>query len=223
MLLLFIPILIVYLVGGLFLCAYVGRVVGRKTGSKLIGVGGFLLLFGLIFGDEIYAHLTWRYWCAEKAGVHVYRVVPVDGFLFDDGAVDVFADDFLLHGYKYIEGGYHKNHGADRGDIYRFSYGESKTISRIYIQAPASSYIYRTDIQRISNYVWGSARVVQNRLSGEVVGEAYEFGYSGGYVARLIRRWLGADMEGSASYCSADVPRRDVILESIPPKNGHGE
>ena len=81
MILFFFPLLVVYLLVGLLLCVVVGWLIVRKSGSRVLAVSGFAVVFLVLFGWEIYGYLYWRKSCWSDAGLHVYKVFsPVEGF-----------------------------------------------------------------------------------------------------------------------------------------------
>jgi hypothetical protein len=64
------------------------------------GVGIFLLLFALPFGDEIAGRVYFNYLCATEAGVKVYQTVELPAEYWDEHGKATFIDEkaggFLL-------------------------------------------------------------------------------------------------------------------------------
>lgn len=211
MILLFFPLLVVYLLVGLLLCVVVGWLIVRKSGSRVLAVSGFAVVFLVLFGWEIYGYLYWRKSCWSDAGLHVYKVVPpVDGFVDeeDQDLDEQDADYFLSKGYAYVEGksseGYlrYERHGAE---IFKVSVGEL-----------VSQYAFVKRKYNLGGYVWVIEYAVVDRDSGEVVGALRSIGYKGAAVTRFFRRVTGADYEGSASYCGMDKPLYELLTTSLP-------
>lgn len=75
------------------------------------GVGIFLLLFALPFGDEISGRIYFNYLCATAAGVKVYQTVKLPTEYWDERGVAKFYRNFgsLLgktYSVKYTPGSY---------------------------------------------------------------------------------------------------------------------
>lgn len=211
MILFFFPLLVVYLLVGLLLCVAVGWLIARKSGSKVLAVSGFAVVFLVVFGWEIYGYLYWRKSCWSDAGLHVYKAVPpVAGFLDDEdhNFDERDADYFISKGYAYVEGktpeGYlrYERNGTE--------------ISKISVGELVSQYAFVKRIYDLRGHVWVVEYAVVERASGEVVGALRDIGYKGSFVVRFFRRITGADYEGSASYCGMDKPLYELLTKSLP-------
>lgn len=68
------------------------------------GIGIFLLLFALPFGDEIAGRIYFNYLCANEAGVKVYQTVELPAEYWNESGRPKFYDDkngnFTLDGYR---------------------------------------------------------------------------------------------------------------------------
>ena len=67
----------------------------KQRGTKLAGgVGIFLLVFLVPFGDEIAGHLYFNYLCANEAGVKVYQTVELPGEYWDERGREKFFNQY---------------------------------------------------------------------------------------------------------------------------------
>ncbi len=68
------------------------------------GIGIFLLLFALPFGDEIAGRVYFNHLCATEAGVKVYQTVELPAEYWDESGRPKFYDEkngnFTLDGYR---------------------------------------------------------------------------------------------------------------------------
>lgn len=211
MILFFFPLLVVYLLVGLLLCVAVGWLIARKSGSKVLAVSGFAVVFLVMFGWEIYGYLYWRKSCWSDAGLHVYKAVPpVEGFYYgkDSGLNEEVAEYYLSKGYRYVEG------QALEGYL-RYEYHGSE-ISKVPVNELVSQYAFVKRAYDLRGYIWVVEYAVVERSSGEVIGALRNIGYKGAVVVRFFRRITGADYEGSASYCGMDKPLYELLTKSLP-------
>ena len=134
------------------LCIWIAHRLSRRfkrPGTRFAGgVGIFLLLFALPFGDEIAGRVYLSYLCASKAGVKVYQTVKLPGNYWDANGMARFYRDFdsLL------------------GDHYTIKYQQGRYSSVFAIEKAGYTYL--------------------NTHSGQVLGEATDFRYWGGWVRR---------------------------------------
>lgn len=135
-----------------------------KPGATRIagGVGIFLLLFALPFGDEIAGRIYLSYLCANEAGVKVYQTVELPAEYWDGGGRPKFS---------IYEGDNHKTMfliGASKFEDARFEYS-------MYSE-PFSSFLHidKTGFR------------LRERESGKILGEILYFRYWHGWVARNL-------------------------------------
>lgn len=225
MILLFPVLLLLFLVLGLWLAHKGGLLAQSKYQHKFAYVGGFAIVFSLIFGDEIYTWASWHHMCDTKGGVHIYKKVPVEGFLYDVGAVDGIAADFFTregYKYKYIEGKYSKNYGINRDKLYRYELDEVGKVVKNEIEKPQSQYVYKIETVNHSHFIWSYSSTIRNVKTNELIGIDQTFGTKGGLVMKFLRYITGAEFEGSADYCH--FYSEDVIKAAIPSfENTNGE
>jgi hypothetical protein len=114
------------------------------------GVGIFLLLFALPFGDEIAGRVYFNYLCATEAGVKVYQTVELPAEYWDErGRAKFYVNfDSLL------------------GKTYSVKYKPGTYSSFFHIDNAGYAY--------------------SNTLTGQVLGEAIDFGYWGGWMRRNL-------------------------------------
>lgn len=223
MFLLFLPLLLLYLVGGLFVMLWGARWARRKFRSNFAYGGAFVLILTAVFGDEIYGYAYWQHLCSTQGGLHIYKQVPVEGFLYKEGdLIDPIVKDYLSFGYRYIEGTYSSDYGNAKGQIYRFNWTDDGTerLTRSPIKDPSSRYFSSRELINISRYIWEIEYAVRDRVSGEKIGAVRFLGYKGATVVRFLRNITGADFEGTAEYCGRnEYVYKNVVKETIPPIN----
>jgi hypothetical protein len=60
MFLLFLTLLLLYVVGGLFIIFWGARWAGKRFQSLFAYGGAFVLIFAAVFGDEVYGYAYWQ-------------------------------------------------------------------------------------------------------------------------------------------------------------------
>lgn len=208
----FIVVIFAYFIVGVYAAVTLGAFTKRRFNSTLGALLVSTLVLSVFFIHEIYSYISWQRACEHDAGIHIYKVVLVDGFFDSEGGAKALAPTFLRKGYKFIE-----DRKINGGVINRYSLGPTG-VTREEASAPESSFPYITNNSQYSEYIWLHEQLVQNIRSREVIARSAIYGYSGGFFVALIRKLTGADKEGSATYCYGDSAGRDIILESIPPK-----
>lgn len=215
MFLLFLPLLLLYVVGGLFIVFWGARWAGRRFQSLFAYGGAFVLIFAAVFGDEIYGYAYWQHLCNTQGGQHIYKRVPVDGFREAGETHEGIAEDFLRKGYSYIESGYYRDYGNSRGQLYRYTFLNGQ-VTRIPINASQSRYMRSQEISvSYPHYVWAYEIYIKAQDSGELLSVNRSFGYKGATIIRALRAITGASAEGSASYCGELSGNQ--LIDTIPP------
>lgn len=226
MILLFPVLLLLFLVFGLWLAHKGGRWAYKKYHHILAYIGGFALVLVLVFGDEVFGHYYWQHLCKAESGLHVYKKVPVEGFLYNGGPFDKpYAKEFLDRGYQYIEGIEEKGYDykTGRGQVYRYELNNNKEITNLPIDELRSRYVYTNETVQYPHFVWGYDHAIKDVQTKELIGVQSLIGYRGSVVIKFLRHLTGAEFEGSAAYCGHGVFGSSVIRATIPPiklKNG---
>jgi hypothetical protein len=68
MFLLFLTLLLLYVVGGLFIIFWGARWAGKRFQSLFAYGGAFVLIFAAVFGDEVYGYAYWQHLCSTQGG-----------------------------------------------------------------------------------------------------------------------------------------------------------
>lgn len=215
MILLFPFLLLFFYVIGLWFAHKGGRWAYKKYHHFFAYIGGFLLVSVLVFGDEVFGHYYWRHLCETKGGLHVYKKVPVEGFLYN-GPFDIgFAKEFLFRGYRYIEGIEEKGYDykSGRGQLYRYKLNSNKEVTSSPIDEPQSRYMYTNETVKYPHFIWGYDITIRDVQTNELIGVERRLGYQGGVVKKALYDFVGAQ-EGSANYCGDGG---NVINATIPP------
>lgn len=217
MFLLFLPLLLLYVVGGLFVVCWGARWAGRRFQSRFAYGGAFILIFAAVFGDEIYGYAYWQHLCSTQGGQHVYKRVPVEGFREAGKTNDGIAEEFLRKGYAYVESGHYRDHGEKRGQLYRYTLGNGHVV-RTPISDSQSRYIRSENIAvPYPHYIWAYEIYIKDQSTGELLSVNRSFGYKGATIVRALRAITGANFEGSASYCGEFSGNQ--LIDTIPPLN----
>jgi hypothetical protein len=180
----------------------------------------FAVLFALFFGDEIYGYWNWQNLCKTEGGLHVYKRVPVEGFLINgESAGPGTVREYLKPTYGGRNSLYKFVEGKNNNRLYSFSAGagDEFDIQEKTIDKPSS--LYAMSEQEISYglyHAWSVERSIYNLATQERLGIARRFGYQGATVVRFLRAVTGADREGSASYCGDTRGFPEAV---IPPVN----
>lgn len=215
MLLIFPVLLLGYLLLGLVISIGVARWSGRRFRSRLAPWAVFALLFALFFGDEIYGYWHWQHLCKTEGGLHVYKQVPVEGYM-RGGLSESGAAEYLRPGYSYLEGNDYRDYGENKGRLYRYALDGNGQVNRTMIDKPQSRHIRSQEISvPYTPYVWANETVIRDRFTDEVLSANRSFGYKGATIVRIFRAMTGANYEGSASYCGEFNPKQ--LSETIPP------
>lgn len=205
MLLLFPVLLLVYLLLGLTISIGIARWSGRQFQSKLMPWAVFAVLFTLFFGDEIYGYWHWQNLCKTQGGLHVYKRVPVEGFLINgESAGPGTAREYLKSTYGGRNKFYQFVEGKNNNQLHRYraASGNEFDILEEVIDKPSSLYAMSGQVISYGlHHAWSVEREIYNIATHERLGIARTFGYQGATVVRLLRAATGADKEGSASYC----------------------
>ncbi|WP_037588701.1 hypothetical protein [Stenoxybacter acetivorans] len=173
-------------------CIIIFALIVGKLSKKWVGRLVFLVLFGFMFGHDIYSLVQFRYLCSS-AGQYIYRKEKADGFYYlrDDYAVtslkpDGHAKSFLNQGYSYIEtkeftGKWLAQGYLSSGDyvFYRFSYDENGDLKKELIPELKSDYEYSHGVNiPVFKYIKKSEAYVKNRHTGELLGVTRNFSVS---------------------------------------------
>lgn len=220
MFVLMIPLLLIYFGGGVLICSMGARWASKRFGSRWAALGGFTLLFALIFGNEIYGYTHWQYLCKEEGGVRAYKKVPVEGFLIEGKSVGSgTVREYLKFGYSNRRGRVYKFiEGEEDGVLYKYfaGPGDEFDIRREVVEKPFSNYAVSSAlIEKRSPYIWSVERSVYDIYSRDRIGVARYFGYRGAAVISFFRAITGSDQEGSASYCGRTEDFFDSVIPSI--------
>lgn len=218
MLLLFPVLLLAYVLFGLSISIVVSRSSGRWAQSRHVQWVVFVALFALFFGDEIYGYWNWRRLCKTEGGLHIYKQVPVEGFVEKGRIHEGIAEEFLDKGYAYIESGYYRDYGEKRGQLYRYSLSNGSVI-RTPINTPQSRF-YHSEGHEVScqPYVLAHESYIKNRVTGEFLSVKRQLYYKGATVVRTLRKITGAE-QSAYEQCGAS-PLNNQLLATIPPLKG---
>jgi hypothetical protein len=215
MILLFPFLIILFIALGLLFAHIGGSWAYEKYQHTLAYFAGFAIVLVLVFGDEVFGHLYWQHLCKTEGGLHVYKKVPVEGFLYNDGSGELtFAKEFLDKGYQYVEGRY-AYYDKDRSKPYRFTLDASGELVYTQINEPQSKYMYKHETVSYPHFVWSYQSTIRLVKTNELIGIHRDFGTHGGVVMKFLRHLTGAEFEGSADYCGINYS--DVINATIPP------
>lgn len=210
---LLVPLLALYVLGGLYL---VGRCAVAFEGRKAKVVVA-LLLFLVLYGDELLTYFTWRYDCSNKAGMFVYERTPVKIFFYPDLS-EAFVDSFLKRGYSAVEGTDFPDKENDKSKIYyRFSKDSEGRKTKETVRVLESEFRYSTRQGIEFPHVDFTRSAVESVSDGKVIGETLIYKYAGGWALRLLKSIARADQEGSAQVCTGNIEKRNLINEVIPP------
>lgn len=217
MLLIFPVLLLGYLLLGLAISVGFARWSGRRLQSRIAPWLVFTVLFTVFFGDEIYGYWHWQHLCKTQGGLHVYKRVPVEGFLYEAGSADVVAKDFFERGYRYVEGRHSKDYDEKAGRLYRYTRGDDGQVNRVMINQPQSHHVYSDKSSVLyPHYAWAYETYIKDSLTGELLGVGRQFGYRGATVVRYFRVITGADGPGSSESCGDNSPIQ-LLAKTIPP------
>ncbi|WP_037588705.1 hypothetical protein [Stenoxybacter acetivorans] len=229
------------MVAAFFGCIIVFVLIAYIVGSiskVWCGILTFFILFGLMFGHDIYVIRQFNHLCSS-AGDYIYRKEKVDGFYrlrtnyqvtsftFDD-----IAKSYLNQGYSYIEA---KEFTGERlatgrwtaGEyvFYRFSYDKNGNFKKERIPELKSDYEYSSEVNiRVSEYIDKSEEYVKNRHTGELLGVSRDFIALGGkFMGYFFRDENGHAYMGTGNDCHIKVDISKSLPEAvlIPNKSLH--
>lgn len=173
-----VPIAVLVFSAGLFLCRR--RPPRRQLGSALVLTAAVVLLWE-VAGNADMIYLSWqaRRLCATDSGLHVYRTAQTDGFL-GDSAIDHWSD----YGFEYVEKIKPRRDGKPPVVRYVMTDGE---VSWERFPTLRSRYQYRgPQMRRASYQVERRSRTVEDRTTGELLGELVSFAVYPGWFDRRV-------------------------------------
>lgn len=173
-----------------------------------------VLLFILIpTADAIYGRIKLRQMCAKEGDLKIYRIVEgVDGFYEGDSRPS--GSWIKEHGYRFVEG-----KGLD-GRIMRLSLKPDGQISEETDSVMRSRYRYE---YFGSDFGDGYTRVeqqIKDLITGEVLANAPNISYEGGWVEQLIAGIYAS--KGFAGACKEGVDRiwpDQIISRTLKPRS----
>lgn len=220
MLLIFPVLLLAYLFLGLAVSVCIARWPGRRLHSRVAPWLVFSALLTVFFGDEIYGYWNWRHLCKTKGGLHIYKQVPVKGFLINgESAGPGTVREYLKPTYDGRNSLYKFVEGKNDNRLHRYSAGtgDEFNIQEEAIDKPSSLYAMSEQVISYGlHHAWSVERSIYNMATQERIGIARSFGYQGATVVSFLRAVTGADREGSASYCGDTRGFPEAV---IPPVN----
>ena len=143
----------------------------------------------------------------KDAGLKVHAKASRDGGLLFDGA----ADDYYIvkYGFPFVEG------QDAAGTYYRFSRveGQEKALLERSVQ-PRAKYLSRAvQLIPIPTFV-GTAYRLEERVTGEPLGELVTYAYLGGWAERFLGGFADSG-PGYAGGCDVEPFTRERLLSSV--------
>jgi hypothetical protein len=187
----------------------------RKGSALLVGV---LLAYAIPLGDVTLNSITMERVC-QRAGLHVYRKVVVDGYL-DRHNLPANID---AYGYRFVEipqSRLQRDRFVTEDKAYvRYERDPDGRVVRHEVEVPISEYeVLRDHVSPVPNERLRSQvhTYVRNRVTGEVLGEQFSFHPMHGWIDRLtLNRWFGGSLAGCSGHEVA--ARSEELSDGMPP------
>lgn len=173
-----VPVAVLVLAAGLFF--YRRRPPRCQLGGAFVLAAAVVLLWEVV-GNADMIYLSWqaRRLCAAESGLHVYRTAQTDGFLGDSA-----IDHWSAYGFEYVEKLKPRRDGQPPVVRYVMADGE---VTWARYPSLRSRYQYRGPLmRRVSYQVERRSRTVEDRTTGELLGELVSFAVYPGWFDRSV-------------------------------------
>jgi len=197
---------VLFFIGIYFFIAY--KIV-KATKTKRMKWLAILILVLIPTADEVVGRIYLQHLCATEGGLKVYQVAQgVEGFVDSLGPTDYWVKE---RGYQFIES------PSANGRVVRFS-RENGQIIRENDVAPKSLY-------RLKRYTEGEKdSYLKYKLEmsympkGEILSTHTQIGFNGGWVARLLASFGGANPVWCRNVSAYPETRtNEIILSTLKP------
>lgn len=171
-------------------------------------VATVLLAYAIPLGDVTIHSLGMRVAC-EKAGLHVYKQVAVEGYIDSNTSPDILAKDHERYPYRFFE------FPTSQGKFKHHEHMPDGSVVTTVRDQPEAEYEIIWDYPRSlpGLHVGSIAHVyVRHRASGEILGERLILGPRHGWIDRIVLLgWFGQGLPG----CPVGMPTYANLVQQI--------
>lgn len=155
--------------------------------------------------DAVYGRIKLKQMCEAKGGLHIYRVVEVEGFERWNGQP---TEDLLTRDrYRFVEG-----KGID-GKPIRLTMNPDGAVLRESVVELRSEYQFQTRTGTPGDAYYWVEWTVSNRKTDEVIGRFVNIGYEGGWFERFVNGLYAAG--GAVAMCGANMSSTEFVTKIL--------